>query len=251
MGYSLTGVGRMKILIALLGLSSIAYGDAGVSIGYRSVPTVVYKNVNVMPKHRYDTVNGVYRRTINVMTINIYFDDTLKAHDKDKDEKKKNKKSRWPRALRVSKGAGYIMGFNFNYGAEEGLVEYYSGDFYIGKRIFIVPHLFHLYFKIGPSVARFNYDMVSRYLAYTKKFGGFYNIGAQMVVLKGIKIYAEAEFRAYSVASYEEFNIERNKTEFDNSLPGWTKNYRSNRYNKSWLRGLITDGLRIGIKFNF
>jgi len=239
----------MKFAAALLFIfiPSLSYGDAGISVGYRSVPTVVYKNINVMPKHRYDTVSDVYRRTINVMTINIYFDDTLKAHDKDKDKKK----SRWPRALRLSKGAGYIMGINFNYGAEEGLVEYYSADFYIGKRIFIIPHLFHLYFKIGPSVARFNYDMVSRYLAYTKNIGGFYNIGAQIVVMKGVKIYGEAEFRAYSAASYDEFNLERNKTEFDNSLPGWTRNYRNNRYNKSWLRGLITDGVRFGLKFNF
>ena len=77
----------------------------------------------------------VYRRSINVVTINLFFDDTLKGHDRAGAEKD----SIFPDWLRPSKGAGYIMGLNFNYGAEEGLVEYYSTDLYIGKRYFILP----------------------------------------------------------------------------------------------------------------
>ena len=119
------------------------------------------------------------------------------------------------------------------------------------SRCFLLPHLLHVYFKIGPSLATFNYDMVSRYMSYTRNIGGFYNLGFQLLVTKGIKIYGEAEFRAYSVASYDEFNLEKNKVRFDNSLPGWTKDYKNNRYDKSWLRELVTDGIRFGLKFNF
>jgi hypothetical protein len=238
----------MKTVIVLfaLSLSVSASADAGISVGYRSVPTTIWKNESVTPKHQYDTVNGVYSRSLNVITVNLFFDDSLTGHDRGN---KKN--SRWPDWIRPSKGAGYIVGLNFNYGAEEGLVEYYSTDIYIGKRYFIIPHLFHTYFKIGPSIATFNYDMVSRYMSYTKNIGGFYNLGFQVMVSKGIKIYGEVEFRAYSVASYSEFNIERNKTQFNNILPGWTRNYNNNSYDKNWLRGLITDGIRFGVKFTF
>tara|TARA_Y100001963_G_scaffold40709_1_gene57043 strand:- start:353 stop:1072 length:720 start_codon:yes stop_codon:yes gene_type:complete len=239
----------MKTLITLftLSLSSVVFGDAGISIGYRSVPTTIWKNESVTPKHEYDTINGVYRRSLNVITLNVFFDDTLKGHDREGADKE----SFWPDWIRPSKGAGYIMGLNFNYGAEEGLVEYYSTDLYIGKRYFILPHLFHLYFKIGPSLATFNYDMVSRYMGYTRNIGGFYNLGFQVMVSKGIKVYGEAEFRGYSSASYSEFNIERNKVQFNNILPGWTKNYKHNTYDKGWLRGLVTDGIRFGLKFTF
>ena len=71
------------------------------------------------------------------------------------------------------------------------------------------------------------------------------------MVSKGIKVFGEAEFGGYSSASYSEFNLERNKTQFDNTLPGWTKNYKHNNYDKGWLRDLITDGIRFGLKFTF
>ena len=92
--------------------------------------------------------------------------------------------------MNPNKGAGYIFGLNFNYAAEDELVEYYSGDIYIGKRIFIVPHFVHLYFKIGPSFARYNYDFTDRSLFTETRIGGFYNLGLQVLAVKGIKIFA-------------------------------------------------------------
>ena len=70
-----------------------------------------------------------------------------------------------------------IFGINFNYAAEEDLVEYYSGDIYIGKRLFILPHFAHMYFKIGPSIAKYNYDFVDRYLHTETRIGAFYSMG--------------------------------------------------------------------------
>ena len=69
----------MKIWITLftLSLSSLSFADAGISIGYRSVPTTIWKNQSVTPKHGYDTINGVYRRSLNVITLNLFFDDSL------------------------------------------------------------------------------------------------------------------------------------------------------------------------------
>jgi len=248
----------MKILILalLLLVPTISYSDAGISVGYRSMSATITKNKSITPKNYYDTVNGVYNRTINVTTVNVFFDDSLKGHD----NKGGEKDSIWPRWIRPSKGAGYIAGLNFSYGAEEGLVEYYSTDLYIGKRYFIIPHMLHAYFKIGPSLATFNYDMVTRALSYTKNVGGFYNLGFQVMVSKGIKFFGEAEFRAYSTASYDEFNLERNKTQFNNVLPGWANNYeettspkklRKHIEEKNWGRSLITDGIRFGLKFTF
>ena len=61
--------------------------------------------------------------------------------------------------------------------------------------------------------------MVSRYLGYTRNIGGFYNLGFQVMISKGIKVFGEAEFRGYSTASYSEFNLERNKTVQNRTAP--------------------------------
>ena len=216
----------MKVLIALLSLSSMAFADAGISVSYRSTPVLVQKNWlndTKWPEEKAYYEGITTRPTLNMVTFNVYFDDTVKAHDKkttgghyeeryfimvfeepskkhpvgrmiekevdigdatveqintqnawrDKDDRapkvykkrvwKKKKVKGWlPDWMNPNKGAGYIFGLNFNYAAEDDLVEYYSGDIYIGKRIFIVPHIAHLYFKIGPSFARYNYDFTDR-----------------------------------------------------------------------------------------
>ena len=156
-----------------------------------------------------------------------------------------------PGWLNPNKGAGYIAGINFNYAAEKDLVEYYSGDIYIGKRLFILPHLFHMYFKVGPTFARYNYDFVDRSLFTETKIGGFYNIGLQFLVLKGIKVFAEAEFRGYGPAPMSDsFNLEKSNVEFINTLPPFSKNYKDTKLSKKWARDLITQGIRFGLKFN-
>ena len=134
----------------------------------------------------------------------------------------------------------------------EDLVEYYSGDIYIGKRLFILPHFAHLYFKVGPSIAKYNYDFVDRSMSTETRIGGFYSMGLQTQVLKGIKIFAEAEFRGYSPASVgDTFNIENNQLDFVNALPPSSKNYKDTKFNKQWFRDLVTQGVRFGMKFSF
>jgi len=157
-----------------------------------------------------------------------------------------------PGWMNPNRGAGYIMGVNFNYAAEAELVEYYSWDAYLGKRLFVLPHFAHLYFKLGPSYARYNYDFVDRYLATENRIGLFYNIGVQIQFLKGIKVFSEAEFRGYSPASLgDSFNLEGSSLDFVNTLPPFSKNYKDTKFSKRWLRDLITQGIRFGLKFTF
>lgn len=307
----------MKIVLPLILLAfpTLLWGDAGFSISYRSTPVIVEKNwlnETNWPDQPAFYEGIITQRTLNMVSLNIYFDDTLKAHDKkttgghyveryyisvyeepsskypvgrmiekevdigdatpeeinaknawrDKDNRapKVYKKKVWvdkkvdgwlPNWLNPNKGAGYIMGVNFNYAAEKDLVEYYSGDIYIGKRFFILPHLFHIYFKVGPSFARYNYDFVDRSLFTETKIGGFYNIGLQFLVVKGIKVFAETEFRGYGPAPMSDsFNLEKSNVEFVNALPPFSKNYKDTNISKKWARDLITQGIRFGLKFN-
>ena len=305
----------MKIALPLIILAfpTLLWGDAGFSISYRSTPVIVEKNWlndTNWPNQPAFYEGIVTQRTLNMVSVNIYFDDTIKAHDKKttgghyedrhyisvyeepsrkypvgrmiekeidigdataeeinaknawRDEKvpKVYKKKVWvdkkvdgwlPDWLNPNKGAGYIAGVNFNYAAEKDLVEYYSGDIYIGKRFFILPHLFHIYFKVGPSFARYNYDFVDRSLFTETKIGGFYNIGLQFLVVKGIKVFAETEFRGYGPAPMSDsFNLEKSNVEFVNALPPFSKNYKDTNISKKWARDLITQGIRFGLKFN-
>ena len=306
---------KIALPLILLAFPTLLWGDAGFSISYRSTPVIVEKNwlnSSNWPEQPAFYEGIITQRTLNMVSLNIYFDDTLKAHDKkttgghyveryyilvyeepsskypvgrmiekevdigdatpeeinaknawrDKDNRvpKVYKKKVWvdkkvdgwlPNWLNPNKGAGYIMGVNFNYAAEKDLVEYYSGDIYIGKRFFILPHIFHVYFKVGPSFARYNYDFVDRSLFTETKIGGFYNIGLQFLVVKGIKVFAETEFRGYGPAPMSDsFNLEKSNVEFVNALPPFSKNYKDTNISKKWARDLITQGIRFGLKFN-
>ena len=241
---------KFAVVLSILGISSMSFADAGISMSYRSTPVIIEKNwlnTSNWPQEAAYYEGITTQRSLNIVTINLYFDDSLKAHDK-----KEDKGSRWPRALRISKGAGYICGVNFNYAAEDGLVEYYSWDAYIGKRIFLFPHIAHFYFKIGPTWARYNYDFVERELFTETRIGAFYNLGFQVVAIKGIKIFAETEFRGYSPAPMNDsFNLEGSQMDFVNTLPPFSKNYKDTKFTKEWARDLITQGVRFGLKFNF
>ena len=242
----------MKFAVALLFIfiPTATIADAGISVSYRSAPVIIEKNwlnSSNWPAEAAYYEGITTRRSLNMVTINLYLDDSLKAHDK-----KKDKGSKWPRALRMSKGAGYIFGINFNYAAEKDLVEYYSWDAYIGKRLFLLPHIAHLYFKIGPSWARYNYDFIDRYMSTETRIGAFYNIGFQFLVLKGLKVFAETEFRGYSPAPMNDsFNLEGSQMDFVNAFPPFSKNYKDTKFTKEWARDLITQGVRFGLKFNF
>ena len=305
----------LKIIIPLanLALSTFVFADAGISFSYRSTPVIIHKNW--LDDTNWPDEPAVYRgfvtkRSLNMVTVNLYFDDTLRGHDKKRPGKyvtkyymleyhppsKRNPAGKMverevdigdgtpgqinarngktpgdegyvyekqvyvggkvlgflPGWLNPNRGAGYIMGLSFNYAAEADLVEYYSWDAYIGKRLFLLPHFAHIYFKIGPSYARYNYDFVDRYLATENKIGVFYNIGVQIQLLKGIKFYSEAEFRGYSPAGLgDTFNLEKSSLDFVNALPPVSKNYKDTKFGKKWLRDLVSQGIRFGLKFSF
>ena len=76
---------EMKVLIALLSLSSMAFADAGISVSYRSTPVLVQKNWlndTNWPEEKAYYEGITTRPTLNMVTVNLYFDDTIKAHDK-------------------------------------------------------------------------------------------------------------------------------------------------------------------------
>ena len=311
----------MKLLKKYLVVASIVavnpvFGDAGISISYRSTPVIIDKNWfndSKWPEERAYYEGITTQRTLNMVSVSLFFDDSLRGHDDKSPGKYVTKhyvrefeepsdkypvgrmierevdigdaetaeeinvrngwkhgddrvpevyskevyvKSRikgWlPGWSNPNRGAGYIFGINFNYAAEEDLVEYYSGDIYIGKRLFILPHFAHLYFKIGPSIAKYNYDFVDRSMSTETRIGAFYSMGLQTQVLKGIKFFAEAEFRGYSPASVgDTFNLENNQVDFVNALPPSSKNYKDTKFNKQWFRDLVTQGIRFGMKFSF
>lgn len=318
MDYLVIGVGKLKLAVALLFIfiPSLSHSDAGISVSYRSTPVIIEKNwlnASNWPAEAAYYEGITTHRTLNMVTINLYFDDTVKAHDKkttggyyvdrhyimkfeepsskypagrmiekeidigdataeeinaqnawrDKDDRapkvykkrvwrKKRVKGWLPGWLNPNKGAGYIFGMNFNYAAEDDLVEYYSWDAYIGKRLFLIPHLAHLYFKIGPTFARYNFDFIERDLFTETRIGAFYNLGLQVLVVKGIKVYAETEFRGYGPAPMSDsFNLEGSQMDFVNTLPPFSKNYKDTKFTKEWARDLITQGVRFGLKFNF
>ena len=292
------------------------FGDAGISISYRSTPVIIEKNwlnTSNWPAEAAYYEGITTQRTLNMVSVSLFFDDSLRGHDDktpgryvtkhfvreyeepsddypvgrmidrevdigdaetaeeinirngwrkgddrvpevySKEVYVKSKVKGWlPGWSNPNRGAGYIFGLNFNYAAEDGLVEYYSGDLYIGKRLFILPHFAHMYFKIGPTIAKYNYDFVDRYLHTETRIGGFYSMGIQTQVLKGIKLFAEAEFRGYSPASVgDTFNLENSQVDFVNALPPFSRNYKDTKFDKKWARDLVTQGIRFGMKFSF
>tara|TARA_R110000824_G_scaffold183568_1_gene364564 strand:+ start:201 stop:1136 length:936 start_codon:yes stop_codon:yes gene_type:complete len=307
---------KKYLVIASVVAISPVFGDAGVSISYRSTPVIVQKNWlndSAWPAETAYYEGITTQRSLNMVSVSLFFDDSLRGHDdktpgmyvtkyfvrefeppsdnhpvgrmverevdigdavsvdeintrngwKQGDDRVpkvyqknvyvKSKIKGWlPGWSNPNRGAGYIFGLNFNYAAEDELVEYYSADIYIGKRLFILPHFAHLYFKIGPSVAKYNYDFVDRSMSTETRIGVFYNVGIQTQVLKGIKFFAEAEFRGYSPTSVgDTFNLENNQVDFVNVLPPSSKNYKDTKFTKGWFRGLVTQGIRFGMKFSF
>ena len=82
---------KSVLLSILLLIPSTAMSDAGVSVSYLSTPVIVEKNWlndSKWPAEAafYDGITTY--RTLNMMTVNLYFDDSLKAHDKNKVEGK-------------------------------------------------------------------------------------------------------------------------------------------------------------------
>ena len=80
----------MKLLKKYLAFASVvfassAFADAGVSVSYRSSPVIIEKNwLNDYnwPEEAAFYEGIVTQRTLNMVSIGLFFDDTLRGHDK-------------------------------------------------------------------------------------------------------------------------------------------------------------------------
>jgi len=162
----------------------------------------------------------------------------------------KGKINNW---LNPNKGAGYTFNINLFIASVENEVDLMSFDFLLGKRLFIVPHLVHVYGKIGPSIMAEYWK--NDYLELrNNRLGIVGAAGIQVQTLKGIKFYVEAEYRDYGLPLHEE---SRSSVNILNKLPLVEKEVKDyyNEFDRNSGReirdNLINESLRFGIRFTF
>ena len=135
----------------------------------------------------------------------------------------------------------------------------YYADMLIGKRLFVIPKLLHVYGKIGPSVFAQNWHETPYVPHSDKRFintnlGLIARVGSQMSILRGIKFFVESEFRGYGPVLRTDWNSD---VQLINKFPFTEKevdeHYRSYKGNNGVesLRNLVKESLRFGLKFNF
>tara|TARA_R100000664_G_scaffold1217_1_gene3214 strand:+ start:3544 stop:4254 length:711 start_codon:yes stop_codon:yes gene_type:complete len=229
--------------IILFLLYSNAKADSGIAMSYRSIPAYITEN------------NDISYRTIETAMFTWYMDDTFRGRDKPK-----SKPIKWLGWLDTRRGAGYTVALNFLWGNLDRTLNVYAADLLIGKRFFVLPHLCHIYWKIGPSLLSENWYTKSRsvYRLVSSKenvlFGMVANIGLQLQIFKGIKVFTEAEFRNYGpLTSYRSAN----KINLVNKIP-FTEREISDHYNEydrhqgvTAAKKLMRESLRFGIRFTF
>ena len=152
-----------------------------------------------------------------------------------------------------NKGAGYTVNLNLMIGSVPQKFDIYAMDLLIGKRITIIPHLVAVYGKIGPSVMS-EYWLRNGWEERNTSLGVVLSGGAQVQILKGIKLFGEAEFRGYGPFLYSENNssvVLGNKFPFtEKEVVDHYKDYESNKGMNSY-RNLMKESLRFGIRFTF
>ena len=153
-----------------------------------------------------------------------------------------------------NRGAGYTLSLNFVFGSLERKVDIYGVDLLIGKRLFIIPHLFHIYGKMGPSIMGENWNTPWGYADVNVGLGAVVSGGMQIQVLKGIKFFTEAEFRGYGPVLRNETSASItlvNKMPFtEKEVQDYYREYEPNQ-GKASAKGLVRESLRFGIRFTF
>ena len=152
-----------------------------------------------------------------------------------------------------NRGAGYTLSLNIVFGSITKTVDIYGVDLLIGKRIFIIPHLFHVYGKVGPSIMAESWQLRNdRWV--NSNLGAVVSGGMQIQVLKGIKFFTEVEFRGYGPALAYETDASitlLNKLPFmEREVRDHYSDYQRNDGMTSY-RELMKESLRFGIKFTF
>lgn len=157
--------------------------------------------------------------------------------------------------------AGYTLSLNIVFGNITKTVDIYGVDLLIGKRIFVIPHLFHVYGKIGPSIMAESWQIrrgsidALRYDRWVNSnLGVVVSGGMQIQVLKGIKFFTEVEFRGYGPALAYETDASitlLNKLPFmEREVKDYYNDYERNAGMESY-RKLMKESLRFGVKFTF
>ena len=229
----------MKFLIlALFLFPSFVFADSGLSMSYRSMPAYAKGDDGI-----------THFRTIETAMLTWFMDDTVKGRDSDDSDP-----IEWLGWLDSRSGAGYTMALNFVFGSLERKVDIYGVDLLIGKRLFVIPHLFHIYGKMGPSIMGENWNTPWGYADVNVGLGAVVSGGMQIQLLKGIKFFTEAEFRGYGP-------VLRNETSASitlvNKMPLTVKEvqdyYREYEPNqgKATAKGLVRESLRFGVRFTF
>ena len=75
---------KFAVALSLLGMSSMAFADAGISISYRSTPVIINKNWlndSKWPQERAYYEGITTQRTLNMVSVSLFFDDSLRGHD--------------------------------------------------------------------------------------------------------------------------------------------------------------------------
>ena len=226
------------LLIALILIPSVGYADSGLSMSYRSIPAYVKSSDG-----------STQFRTIETTMATWFMDDTIKGRDSDEDEP-----ISWLGWLDTRSGAGYTFALNFVFGSLERKVDIYGIDVLIGKRLFIIPHLVHVYGKLGPSYMAENWNdgYPSAYVNST--LGAVAAAGMQIQVLKGIKIFTEAEFRGYGPLVRQDTDASItmiNKMPFvEKEVRDYYENY-DRHAGRATAKDLVRESLRFCIRFTF
>lgn len=243
----------MKFLVLLSVLvPTFSFADFGFEFSYRNIPISYQPQFgHYWNDDEWRNQNPYQNTNLETVMFSVYFGDSLRGRDKDENVRK------WLGWLNPNRGAGYTLSFNFLMGSIKRQVDIKAYDITIGKRLVIVPHLLHIYADVGPSISHEKwiepgYTFINKYIGMTA------STGVQVQVLKGIKFYAEAEFRKYGPEwGYNESNGNIN---FQNKLPLVDKEYsdyyddiRSDNYhNGREVRDeLINESIRFGVRFTF
>ena len=162
----------------------------------------------------------------------------------------KGKINNW---LNPNKGAGYTFNINLLFATVENTVDVMSFDFLIGKRIFIIPHLVHIYGRLGPTVMA-EYWKNDPIELRNNRLGIVGSAGLQIQTLKGIKFYIESEYRDYGLAlheeSYSSVNIINKLPLVDKEIKDYYNEFETNK-GRELRDNLINESLRFGIRFTF
>jgi hypothetical protein len=153
-----------------------------------------------------------------------------------------------PGWLNPNRGAGYTLVFNVHAASLERQVDFYAIDAALGKRLFLIPHLFHIYGRVGLSIlASYWSEYGDRYV--NSQLGAVGNFGLQVQALKGVKFFVESEFRGYGPFFAEEAS---GHVEMINKFPFWRDRvtYRPEKKEET-VRTAVKESLRFGLRFTF